>query len=329
MPTPIETAVQGQLVERRRRVEAAMASAGTGTPAALQALLTEIDRALDRFEDGSFGLCEVCHDPIEPERLVNDPLVRFCLSHLTTAEQQALERDLDLAARIQTGLLPQIDVRHGPWRAARHYRPLGPVSGDYCDMVPAADGSVFFLLGDVSGKGVAASMLMVHLHAMFRTLVSIGMPLAAMLERASSLFCESTLAGQYATLICVRADPDGLVEIANAGHPPLLFVDRQGGVRQIDSTGLPLGMFCAEQFAVHQARLQPGEALLLYSDGLTEACNRDGEEFGLERLSTVVPRYAGEPVSVLVQQCLQALTDFVSGTPLQDDLTMMAIGREG
>ena len=263
MPTPLDAAIQDQLVERRERVEAALASTPGGPPGALQALLSEIDQALARLAGGSFGLCEVCHDPIESDRLVNDPLVRFCLDHLTASEQRALERDLQLASQIQTGLLPQTDVRHGRWRAARHYRPLGPVSGDYCDLVPEADGRVFFMLGDVSGKGVAASMLMVHLHAMFRTLISVGMPLTSMLERASSLFCESTLAGQYATLICVRADPDGLVEIGNAGHPPLLLVESGGGVRQIAATGLPLGMFCTGQFTVHEARLAPGDALLL------------------------------------------------------------------
>lgn len=328
MPTPLDAAIQDQLVERRQRVEAALGSAPAQPPAALKTLLTEIDQALARLADGTFGLCETCHETIEADRLANDPLVRFCLDHLSASEQRALERDLHLAARIQAGLLPACDVRHGPWRAARHYQPLGPVSGDYCDLVPADDGSVFFLLGDVSGKGVAASMLMVHLHAMFRTLVSTAMPLALMVERASRLFCESTIAGQYATLVCVRAVPDGHVEIANAGHPPVLLFDRRGGLRRLDATGLPLGMFCSEEFTVHEACLEPGDALLLYTDGFTEARNRSGEELGIDRLTAQAPAWAGSPADGLIRLCLETLQGFTSGVPLEDDLTLMAIGRE-
>ena len=113
MPVPLDATFEQQLVERRQRLQAVLASATTAGPPAVQALLGEIDRALNRLADGSFGYCEVCHEPIEPERLLNDPLVRFCLDHLTPAEQQALQQDLDLASRIQTGLLPEPDVRHG------------------------------------------------------------------------------------------------------------------------------------------------------------------------------------------------------------------------
>src|SRR4029453_19192206 len=99
-----------------------------------------------------------------------------------------------------------------------------------------------------SGKGVAASMLMAHLHAMFRTLISINLPLEQMVERASRVFCESTLPTQYATLVYGRATTKGEVQICNAGHlPPLLF--QQGAVRRIDATGLPVGVFCSESFS--------------------------------------------------------------------------------
>src|SRR5690242_19375453 len=175
--------VELQLRERRARVQAALARTDASSPPTLRTLLEEIDGALDRIATGSFGLCEACHDPIEAHRVLNAPLVRFCVDHLTPSEQRALEQDLELAARIQAGLLPQPEQRHGIWHFARCYRAAGPVSGDYCDLVTGADGSAYFLLGDVSGKGVAASMLMVHLHAMFRTLVSVGLPLDRMFEQ--------------------------------------------------------------------------------------------------------------------------------------------------
>jgi sigma-B regulation protein RsbU (phosphoserine phosphatase) len=318
-------AIEAQLLERRRRVQEAEALATRGTPG-LQLLLDEIDGALDRIAHGSFGLCETCHDSIETDRLLQDPLTRFCLDHLTPVEQRALQQDLDLAARIQNGLLPRTEQRLGIWHVAHAYRPAGPVSGDYCDVVTGADGGAWFMLGDVSGKGVSASMLMVHLHAMFRTLIPIGLPLSAMFERASALFCQSTLASHYATLVCVQARGNGEVEIANAGHPPALISGRDG-LRTIDATGLPLGLFSAEAFSVNRQQVAPGETVLLYSDGLIEARNQDGEEFGLARLTETVRRHGAIGAAKLLEECLAGLSTFCNGAPPQDDLSVLAVTR--
>jgi sigma-B regulation protein RsbU (phosphoserine phosphatase) len=144
-----------------------------------------------------------------------------------------LEHDLELATRIQRGLLPDPAQALDGWEFAYHYQPARIVSGDYCDIV-AADGAMYFLLGDVSGKGVAASMLMSHLHAMVRALISVGLPLSALLERASRVFCESTLPMHYATLVCGRATADGEVEICNAGHVPPIVV-RAGGITLLEA----------------------------------------------------------------------------------------------
>lgn len=98
------------------------------------------------------------------------------------------------------------------------------------------------MLGDVSGKGVAASMRMTQLHALFRSLIGMGFPLAEIVERINGFLCESGLSGQYATLVCGRAEPGGEVELFNAGHLPVIAV-QQGGLRLVESTGFPLGMF--------------------------------------------------------------------------------------
>ena len=117
-----------------------------------------------------------CNDTVERDRLLADPLVRLCLDHLTSDEHRALERDLELAARVQRGLLPRSDVGFNDWRVHYQYNPAGMVSGDYCDLILPAndDGELVFLLGDVAGKGVAASLLMTHLHAMFRSLAGVA-----------------------------------------------------------------------------------------------------------------------------------------------------------
>src|SRR6202041_3326420 len=117
------------------------------------------------------------------------------------------------------------------------------VSGDYCYLIlpPSPDGKLIFLLGDVSGKGVAASLLMTHLHAMFRALSGIGLELDRLMEMANRMFCESTIAGQFATLVCGRAGQCGEIEIASAGHFPVLLSSKDG-VKHLEATGLPLGM---------------------------------------------------------------------------------------
>src|SRR6267143_331059 len=126
---------------------------------------------------------------------------------------------------------------------ARLYEGAGPVSGDYCDAVSGDGGSLYFAIGDVSGKGVTASMLMAHLHATLRALVPLNLPLDQLVTRASSLFCESALPSHFATLVLGRAGRSGDVEICNAGHvPPLVARGRE--VARIASTGIPIGMFC-------------------------------------------------------------------------------------
>lgn len=323
MVTAIQPLLRDQLLDRRHKLQSAVTTAPLANE--IRQLLEEVDAALNRMDHGVFGLCEVCRDPIETERLLADPLTRFCLGDLTPRQQRALEDDLHLAAQIQNGLLPQNYRETNGWETAYHYQPAGMVSGDYCDLIEGDDGSTYFVLGDVSGKGVAASMLMAHLHAMFRTLVSIKLPLRQMVEQASRVFCESTLPTQYATLVCGRIESDGTVEICNAGHlPPFLVQD--GSVRRVEATGLPLGIFCSESFQVTQLKLNKGDALFLYTDGLSESTDHSGSEFGLERLANLIDRHKALSPNELIQNCFREAMFFAGKEPT-DDLTLMALRR--
>jgi phosphoserine phosphatase RsbU/P len=326
MANQIETNVRDQLIDRQQKLEAAIVNIGES--AQLQNLLHEVDTALERLNNGSYGLCEVCQDPIEKDRLISDPLIRFCLDHLTPREQEALERDLHLAAQIQEKLLPEPDFALNGWQVALHYEAFGPVSGDYCDLVDGEDNSLYFMLGDVSGKGVAAAMLMTQLHAMFRTLISLRLSVCQLVERANHLFCESTLPMHYATLVCGRATRSGAVEICNAGHLPILW--RQAGdIRSIKSTGLPIGVFGNQEFSATNIQLSPGDSLLLYTDGLSEARNSSGDEYGIERLSSLVGNGPRTGPRAMINRCLEDLKKFQARAPHIDDLTMMAISWSG
>lgn len=324
MATVIDTAMREQLLERRHRLEEATAE---GEDAAqLRRLLGEVDAALARMDRATYGLCEICHDPVEAERLLADPLVCVCLGCLTPKQRRALEEDLELAAQIQAGLLPCREFRHDGWQVSYHYEAASMVSGDYCDFVTADDGSLYFMLGDVAGKGVAASLLMSQLQAMFRVLVPLGLPLNQLVERASRFFCESTLPTHYATLVVGRADASGEVEICNAGHlPPLLL--RAGRATPVEATGLPVGIFCSEQFTSEKLRTEPGDTLFLFTDGLSESRDPAAAEYGAERLQELLCRSHSLPPAELIAACLRDLRDFCVGAPRHDDLTVLALRR--
>ena len=323
MATAEQVYLRSELRQRRERLHEALHS--PAADASLAQLLNAVDTALSRIDKGTFGLCETCHDSIETERLLSDPLVRFCLDHLSSAEQRALESDLSLAARIQRALLPKADFAPVGWDVRYHYQPAGMVSGDYCDLFET-DAGLLFMLGDVSGKGVAASMLMSHLRATFRSLAEACLPLDRMVEDANRIFCESTLAGQFATLVVGRAARDGSVEFVSAGHLPVLHLHCDGASAK-EATGVPLGMFCGTRFPVHRLMLAERDTLLLYTDGLTESRNGDGAEYGLRRIHALADQHRCIEAQELISKCLDDLASFGDGLKQTDDLTLLAVRR--
>lgn len=322
MTDPLRLALRRQL-EYRREVLAGAAAKSQG--AQLMHLLHEVDAALGRLESGSYGICEMCHENVEDEQLLANPLVRFCLDHLARPEQDALERDLELAAQIQTRLLPKHDFRCDGWRAAYHYKPLGVVSGDYCDLVIGPEEQLHFMVGDVSGKGVSAALLMANLSAIFRTLIPLGMSLAELMERANRIFTGSTLPTQFATLICARAMAGGALELCSAGHVPAMVVEKDD-IRLMDSHGLPIGLFSEQKFTTSSFDIEVGSSLILFSDGISEA-RVDEEDYGYERIGAAVMRSTGQTPVEIVADCVHDLDLFVGGAPLFDDQTLMVVRR--
>ncbi|HEV2388565.1 MAG TPA: SpoIIE family protein phosphatase [Candidatus Acidoferrales bacterium] len=321
-PAPTESAYRKEFERQQGRLRQALDSRSDPR---LDQLLAEVTQALERMQGGRYGVCESCHESIEPQTLAANPLIGFCLDHLSAPERRRLQDDLELAARVQARLLPERELRLAGWEVSYSYQPMGLVGGDYCDLVRTASNDFFFFLGDVSGKGVAASLLAAQLHGLFRTLVALELPLEMMIERANRIFCEATLSGQFATLVCGRASPSGRVEWVNAGHPTPLLVEG-GRARQLESSSHPLGLFCDGAFPMNRLELSPRQALLLYTDGLVEATNSRGDEYGVARAA----KLAETPCSsadALVNACLEDVAQFRSNSPLTDDLTVMALRR--
>jgi sigma-B regulation protein RsbU (phosphoserine phosphatase) len=328
MASVLENQLLPQLEQRRERLQTMIAA--TAGEAQLVRLLAEVDAALERGAAGTFGLCETCHDPVEPERLIANPLLRFCLDHLSEPEQRALEQDLTLAARIQRGLLPPAEIAAEGWEVRYHWEPAGPVSGDYCDVIVGGNShdaaGLTFVFGDISGKGVAAAMLMSHLHATFRSLLGVTGCAAELVARANRVFRDSALSPLFATLVCGRALPGGEVELCNAGHLPPRLISGSG-LHAIATTGLPVGAFYSTDFASLRVVMQPGDTLVLYTDGLTEARDDAGREYGEERLDDVLRRCGPAPAAGLLAACRADLAAHLAGARLTDDLTLLALRR--
>lgn len=321
-----ELAVRERLQAKRKTLADAAAARGEES---LVELLRRVDDALAHLEIGDWGLCAVCHEAMDHGRLASDPLISVCLECLSTEERTALERDLESAARVQRALLPPRELVHDGWEVAWVWEPRGAVSGDHVDLLkPRADGDpVHLLLGDVVGKGVAASLLQSHLHALFRALTTPETPLGEVLVRANRLFCEATAGASYATLIGARLRPDGTAELANAGHPRPLVADRRG-VRPVEGSGLPLGLFCESQYGSREVRLETGDVLLLYTDGWTEAAQGE-EEFGIGRAAAALRQAAARPLPELLSACREEMERFLDGERRGDDLTLLAVRRTG
>lgn len=322
--TPVEARLRHQLEGRRERLAEL---AGALPEERLVELLRQVDAALTRLETPDWGLCVFCHDPVEEERLEADPSLTVCLDCLSSDERRALEHDLAGAARVQRALLPPAEVSHDGWQAAWLWEPRGAVSGDYVDLLgrPGDRGSLDLLLGDVVGKGVAASLLQSHLHALFRALAGPIPCLDDLLARANRLFCQATGPASYATLVAARLHDDGSVEIANAGHPRPLLADRRG-VRPVEGAGLPLGLFGEAEYEPRRLSLAPGDTLLIYTDGWTEAATDRGE-YGVGRAAAALARAVELPLDRLLAACRADMEAYLGPVGRPDDLTLLAVRR--
>jgi sigma-B regulation protein RsbU (phosphoserine phosphatase) len=274
--------------------------------------------------------CEVCLGELDQNRLRSGPLEKVCLECLTDDQRDALQHDLNVAARIQAHLLPARNFTFGGWQIYYHYEPLGAVSGDHIDLIrpPRTGEALHFLFGDVSGKGVAASILMANLQALGRSLVSQELPLTEIVERANEIFSGSTAANSFATLVVGRLNGGGALELVNAGHNPPLLV-RDESLQPLAAGSLPLGFADRTRVKLERFRLEPEDFLFLYTDGVSEAIDQAGEEFGSSRICDAVGGLRGSAAEEVVESVLDGVRRFQDGAPGVDDVTAMAIRWQG
>jgi sigma-B regulation protein RsbU (phosphoserine phosphatase) len=299
---------------------------GFADESAVQAELELIDTSLQKMVTGEYGICEVCHDPVDYELLQMDYTTTVCLGHYTETELRQLESELELSQIIQRALLPQQVPTLPGYDIAAFSRPAQIVSGDYFDFLPFEDGTHGFVVADVSGHGMSAGMLMSSLQTVFHTLAPETDSLVDVLKRINRLYIHNINFSTFVTLFFARLDPQTrTLSYANAGHnPPLLY---RGSTREytwLKPTGAAIGLMEDYQVHLESVELKPGDVLLLYTDGIVEAFNPLGDEqFDYGRLLEIVQQNEASSASELIQKLRQALSDFTHGSILADDITLV------
>lgn len=315
-----------ELLDRRSHLLRARRTVGGDE---LDALVADIDAALARIDQGTYEICTVCHESIGAAHLASDPLARCCAEHPTAEEIARISRDLALARRVQLGLLPPPDHAIDGWRLGSRYETAAEVGGDFYDVIALpARRETLVIVGDVSGKGMAASLMMASLVATFRSLSSVGLPAGELLSRVNDLFHGSTPASSYATLAALSLRPGGQVDLYSAGHwPPLLRSARSATPVAVDS-GLPLGLFAGSEYRPTRLTLAPSDTLLVYTDGAIDAEDARGGDYGWERLARTLESADGDSLDALVTACLNDVRRFQDGGGPTDDLLMVAVRAE-
>jgi sigma-B regulation protein RsbU (phosphoserine phosphatase) len=329
--------IQARLLEKRENLtewlQAAPASKkqcqlGSADEEAVQMHLAVIDTALDKAAQHKLGLCQVCHDYVNPTLLEMDYTACVCLDHFSDEERRLLEAELELSQTVQKALLPQqIPVIPG-LDLAVFSRPAQIVGGDYFDFFQYSDGAQGLAIADVAGHGLSTGMLMASVQTVLRTMAPICDSPTEILQRLNHFFYHNIHLTTFVTLFLARFDPaSGSLTYSNAGHnPPLVVRPQANGSDPIwlSPTGSAIGL--VETFHINAATviLAPGDLLLLYTDGVTEAINQREEQFGRERLADVIRHQDGLSARDLIQALRQALESHIAGQALADDITIIA-----
>jgi sigma-B regulation protein RsbU (phosphoserine phosphatase) len=299
---------------------------GLTDESALQPHLEVIDTSLEKIEEGLFGICEICHEPVDNELLQMDYTVTVCLGHYTESELRELESELELSQIVQRALLPQQVPSISGYDIAAFSRPAQIVSGDYFDFLQFEDGTHGFVVADVSGHGVSAGMLMTSLQTVFHTLTPETDSPVDVLQRINRLYIHNISFTTFVTMFFAKLEPQTrMFSYANAGHnPPLLYRRSTKETTWLKPTGAAIGLM--EDYRVHEenVQLRVGDILLLYTDGVIEALNPQGnEQFGYDRLAEVIQQNEALPASELAQKIRQSLNDFTRAGVLVDDITLV------
>ncbi len=239
-----------------------------------------------------------------------------------------VQEELRLAYEIQNNLLPKEAPRLAGYDIAGKSIPAKEVGGDYFDFLAVEEQKMAFCLGDVSGKGLPAALLMANLQAAVRGQAMAGTSLTACLERANALLFHNTSPEKFATLFFGCLDAAGhVLHYCNAGHNHPFLIGNDKKPLRLSAGGLALGCFESFPFEESQVALKPGDMLIVFSDGISEALNGAEEEFGEARLSEMAAANRGASAAELIEKILQSVGAHAGNLPQMDDMTLLVVKR--
>jgi sigma-B regulation protein RsbU (phosphoserine phosphatase) len=283
------------------------------------------------YVDSPFILREFTKDDLSLLTVMaNVAAIRIENARLAEVEavERIMKRDLDQAADIQGRMLPEHAPIVGGTELAGFNLPCRTVGGDYYDFFPYLDGKVGLTLGDVSGKGMPASLMMAELHARVQVLAEDPGDLGPFMVRLNKATCAKCPSNRFVTFFfCVLDPATGELSYANAGHNPPILVRANGAAEMLEGGGPVLGILTIAPYFQMHAKLDHGDMLVLYSDGVTEANNPAFDEFDEERFIQVLKQHRHQPATAIVEAVTRALTEFCAGAPQADDITLAVAKR--
>lgn len=293
----------------------------------MQEHLQVIDESMEKLNDNTLGVCEICHGVVDLNRLEMDYTAHVCLEHYSDEERRRLEAELELSQIVQRALLPQRAPTISGVEVAAFSRPAEIIGGDYFDFFQFRDGTQGLVIADVSGHGVSAGMLMSSLQMAIRTMAPDTDSPAEILERINRFYIHNINFTTFVTVFLARFDPAALeVTYVNAGHnPPAVHRRTSNQITWLMPTAPAIGLAEFFQPRIETITLSKGDSLFLYTDGVTEVLNDGMEQFGNQRLADLLVQGVDLRASDLVQSVLQRATAFGDNRSLADDVTMVAL----
>lgn len=240
------------------------------------------------------------------------------------------EQEMSLAREIQMDLLPKAFPKIPGLDVFGFTVPARQVGGDCYDVIDLGHGKLAITIGDVSGKGTPAAILMANVQALVRALTETGVPAGTLMERVNRIVCASTDDGVFITFFyCVLDSGTGALTYVNAGHNPPFILRADGTREELTDGGLIIGIVPGTRYEEGRAALSPGDGLVLFTDGITEATNASDEMFGEGRLEEVITRHRGRTAREIEERVYTSVMSFADGAPQADDLTMVVVKMAG
>lgn len=240
-----------------------------------------------------------------------------------------LDHEIQIASEIQQRLLPTSLPNLVGVAAAGSTLACYSVGGDCFDVIELGAGRYGFFVGDVSGKGISAALMATLLQGVFFTTAAMDIPICDIFSRVNKYLCERTVESRYATVFYGVLEPDGGFEYVNAGHVPPLIRRSEGPLQALESDNFPVGLFDFAEFKSARVNLVPGEWIVIYTDGVSEAANKRQEMFEESRLRNLLEAFAGQTAEQLCGAIRDAVKAFTEGAPQSDDVTTLVVQFKG